>query len=222
MHQIIFNILLLTFGCFPTFLIPSEAQTPGCTDPLAINYSSSAIKNNGSCIYQSESVSPILNLNIASDLAETSGIILWQNQIWTHNDNADINIYSLDTLKGNIIQPYPLTGSLNKDWEEISQDDDYLYIGDFGNNLNGNRTDLKILRVSKTSILSNSPVIETINFSYSDQIDFSPTGSNNSDFDCEGFLLSPLTAFSCLQSNGYLIKPAFTLSRKPPGHLSLI
>ena len=36
----------------------------------------------------------------------------------------------------------------NTDWEEISQDKDFIYIGDIGNN-SGNRDDLKIYRAGK-------------------------------------------------------------------------
>ena len=141
------------------------------------------------------SVSPVLSFNLASDLSETSGILIWNNRLWTHNDNADINIYGLDTLNGNIIQSYKLSGSINNEWEEISQDENYVFLGDFGNNLNGNRVDLRILRISKSSILADSPVIETINFSYSNQYDFTPAGANNTDFDCEAFIVSADSIF---------------------------
>lgn len=63
-------------------------------------------------------------------------------------------------------------------------------MGDFGNNVNGNRTNLKILRIDKVSLLKNDPKVDTINFSYSTQTDFTSTGSNNTDFDCEAFVVS--------------------------------
>ena len=82
------------------------------------------------------------------------------------------------------MQQFNITGVENYDWEEISSDSLFIYVGDFGNNVNGNRTDLHILRIEKNSLLINSPVIDTISFTYSDQTDFTPTGSNNTDFDC--------------------------------------
>lgn len=173
----------------------SNAQINGCTDPLAINYNASAVRNDGSCIYNPSSVSPVLSLTLEDELAETSGLIKWNNQIWTLNDNGNTQIYGLDTLTGNILDFSPLTGSVNIDWEEITQDSDYLYIGDFGNNQNGNRTDLKILRIDKKSFLANSPVIEMINFSYSDQHEFASTGANNTDFDCEAFVVTTDSIF---------------------------
>ncbi len=179
---------------FPVSILLSinslQAQTCGCTDPPAINYNPSAMCNDGSCIYSPASVTPASGFSLEGALAETSGLIIWNNLLWTHNDNNDINLYALDTLDGTLIRSYPLNGTINNDWEDISHDNDYIYIGDFGNNQNGNRTNLKILKISKNSILQNSPAIETINFSYSDQTDFTPTGTNNTDFDCEAFIVS--------------------------------
>ena len=168
----------------------SLAQIYGCTDPQALNYNSSATVNDGSCNYPLTSVTPETSMNLVNTLDETSGLILWNKRLWTHNDSEDLNIYALDTINGNILQSVQLTGTVNKDWEEISHDKDYIYIGDFGNNSGGNRTDLKILKISKNSISAGQPVIETINFSYADQTDFTPAAPNTTDFDCEAFIVS--------------------------------
>ncbi len=173
----------------------ATAQIAGCTDPLANNFNPSATLNDGSCAYNPVSISPLLSFNLASSLTETSGLIRWDNYVWTHNDSDDINLYALDTTNGNLIHSYALNGKSNTDWEEVSQDADFVYVGDFGNNQNGNRTDLKILRIDKNSILANSPKIETIDFSYSNQSSFSPAGSNNTDFDCEAFIVSADSIF---------------------------
>jgi hypothetical protein len=65
---------------------------------------------------------------------------------------------------------------VNKDWEEISQDL-IFYIGDFGNNVSGNRKDLHF-KNRKKSLALDVPKIDTLSFSYSNQTDFrnqSPT-----------------------------------------------
>ena len=74
--------------------------------------------------------------------------------------------------------------------EEITQDANYFYIGDFGNNVSGNRKDLHILRVEKQSLLHNNQKIDTLSFSYSTQMDFTKIKSNTTNFDCEAFIVS--------------------------------
>jgi len=181
--------LLFTF-ILPFIIYSTSFAQPGCTDPLANNYDAGATVNDGSCTYPASSISPVTNIPLAANLAETSGLIKWNASLWTHNDNSDLNLYALDTVTGAVIQSYPLTGTVNQDWEEISQDSNYVYVGDFGNNVSGNRTDLHILRIEKNSLLAQTPVIDTIFFSYSDQTDFTPTGNNNTDFDCEAFVVT--------------------------------
>ncbi len=125
-----------------------------------------------------------------SQLLETSGLTYWNNLLFTHNNNDDLKIYAIDTTNGSITNSYNLNGTANIDWEEISQDENYLYVGDFGNNSSGNRTNLKILRIEKSSILNNNLKIDTINFSYANQTDFTATAANKTDFDCEAFIVT--------------------------------
>ena len=45
--------------------------------------------------------------------------------------------------------------------------------------------------MNKASLLNGGPIIiDTINFSYSDQTSFTDTGNDNTDFDCEAFIVS--------------------------------
>lgn len=167
-----------------------NAQVFGCTDPLANNYNANATKNNGTCTYNATTVDVVSSSNLPLQLLETSGLTFWNNLLFTHNDNDDLKIYAIDTTNGSIINSYNLNGTANIDWEEISQDENYLYVGDFGNNSSGNRTNLKILRIEKSSILNNNLKIDTINFSYSNQTDFAATAANQTDFDCEAFIVT--------------------------------
>jgi hypothetical protein len=166
------------------------AQITGCTDPLANNYNINAEINDGSCTYNNSSVGVTDSWIMPSVMMETSGLIYFDNSIWTHNDDTDINLYRINPSNVDDFQTFELTGTINTDMEDIAQDEDYIYIGDFGNNVNGNRTDLHVLRVEKTSLLNNFPQIDTIWFSYLLQTDFNPTGSNNTDFDCEALIAS--------------------------------
>jgi len=177
------------------FCCTGYGQTAGCTDPLATNFNAAADSNDGSCIYGATSVAPDTSFFLPANLTETSGLIFWNHYLWSHNDNTDQNLYCLDTASGAIEHTYPLNAVANIDWEEISQDSTHIYIGDFGNNANGDRTNLKILRIEKNSLLLNAPVVDTINFSYANQTDFTPTGACNTDFDCEAFAVTSDSIF---------------------------
>jgi hypothetical protein len=166
----------------------SYAQIRGCTDRLAKNFNPKATENNGSCEYASAKVKAIFSKKLSDSIKETSGLIAFDHLLWTHNDDHDTTLYGLDT-KGKINKKIPLQGVKNNDWEEISQDSLYLYIGDFGNNYKGNRKDLRIFRIEKKSVLMNVPIIDTISFSYSKQTDFEVQKANTTDFDCEAFVV---------------------------------
>ncbi|QOG04117.1 T9SS C-terminal target domain-containing protein [Flavobacterium sp. MDT1-60] len=176
------------FFFFITFC-QTNAQTYNCTDPMAKNYNSKATINDGSCFYDVKKVKPKYSKRLSDSIKETSGLLSFDNLLWTHNDDHDRTIYGLDTL-GKIQKKIILDKVINRDWEEITQDSSYLYIGDFGNNFAGNRTDLQILKIEKKSFLEGNPIIETISFTYADQIDFSPQKPNSTDFDCEAFIVS--------------------------------
>lgn len=213
-----------TFTIFILFLLSRSnfvvAQIYGCTDDQATNFNSGATTNDGSCVYGSVSIGPLSSVNLPVNLRETSGLIAWNNSLWSHNDNSDTNLYSIDTVSGNIVQTYPLNGVVNVDWEEISQDQDYVYVGDFGNNTNGNRTDLKILRIEKNSLLLSVPIIDTINFSYSDQTDFTPTGGNNTDFDCESMIVSSDSIFLFTKQWVNLQTSVYSLPKLPGTYIA--
>jgi len=163
---------------------------PGCTDPLANNFDPSATINDGSCTYDPISISPSATMALSETISETSGLTFWDGYLWTHNDGGDTKLYGIDTSNADIKIDYLLHKVTNHNWEEISQDKEYLYIGDFGNNLAGNRTDLHLLRIEKNSLKSGNPIIDTIWYSYSDQYNFDPLDSNETNFDCEAFIVS--------------------------------
>jgi hypothetical protein len=181
MKRLIFALLMMhTIG---------YSQITGCTDVLAKNYDSQATQNDGSCIYNRSRIKPTTTIQLADSLVETSGLIALDNLLWTHNDDTDTTIYGIDS-KGKIQKKIRLENVKNNDWEEISQDSSYIYVGDFGNNYQGTRTDLHILRIEKKSFLANAPIIDSISFSYSNQTDFSPRKGNTTNFDCEAFVVS--------------------------------
>ncbi|MEL1254243.1 T9SS C-terminal target domain-containing protein [Flavobacterium sp. DGU38] len=174
---------------FLLFIHAGYSQVSGCTDPISKQYNPNAVINDGSCEYEHLKTKPKHSLRLSDSLKETSGLIYFDQRLWTHNDDHDQTLYGLDSL-GKIKKKVILPDVINHDWEEISQDSTHIYIGDFGNNYSGNRTDLKILKIEKKSFLEHNPKIETILFSYSDQADFSSSKPNKTDFDCEAFIVS--------------------------------
>lgn len=133
---------------------------------------------------------PSSSIVIDEKVRETSGLLFWNKKIWTHNDDGDTNLYALDKTTGEITETIALKNVVNKDWESISQDENYIYIGDFGNNVSGNRTDLHILRIEKEALLQGIQKIDSIQFNYSNQVDFTPLKSNKTEFDGEAFIVS--------------------------------
>jgi hypothetical protein len=72
------------------------------------------------------------------------------------------------------------------DWEDLAKDDNYLYIGDIGNNL-GARRDLRIYRVLLSELDTGTTAdAESIAYSYADQEVFGSGG--NSDWDAEALI----------------------------------
>jgi hypothetical protein len=167
-----------------------NAQLTGCTDPLALNYNAAAQLNDGSCSYPTTSVNVTNSLDLPASLQESSGLIYYNNAIWTHNDNSDLKLYQLNPNDASQIATQTILNCNNTDWEEITQDANFIYVGDFGNNSSGNRTDLHILRIAKNSLFTSSLSVDTIWFTYSNQTDFSATIGNNTNFDCEAFIVS--------------------------------
>lgn len=166
----------------------------GCTDPQAQNYNPAATINNGSCTYAAASVSLTNAIALPGPtLSESSGLIYTDGALWTHNDSGNPPaIYKISETNGSILQTVNITNASNIDWEDITADAQYIYIGDFGNNASGVRTDLRVYRISKSDITSASTVnvaAAIINFSYSDQVIGASPGANNTEFDCEAFFI---------------------------------
>lgn len=172
----------------------SIAQVYGCTDPLSQNFDPWAEINDGSCTYVNASISNITSISLSDSLNESSGLIQFDGRIWSHNDNNDNLLYAINPTTGSIDSTINISGVFNDDWEEISQDVNYIYLGDFGNNSHGNRTDLHILRILKSGLPFDLQ-IDTIYFHYPEQTDFNNQTNNSSNFDCESFIVSSDSIF---------------------------
>lgn len=122
-------------------------------------------------------------------LNENSGMIFYRNLFWTFNDSGGKNTLYAFNKKGQIKREIEIKNAKNVDWEDIAQDKNHIYIGDFGNN-NGVRNNLKIYKINKKDITKkkNGKVHSSeIEFEYANQETFhySPLSAK---FDCEAMI----------------------------------
>lgn len=138
------------------------------------------------CILAQERVETIGEL--PGIISETSGLIFYDGRLLTHNDSGnEAKLFEIDTTSLQVVREVVISNAQNVDWEDVAQDELYIYIGDFGNNL-GARRDLTIYRISKQEYrVSDRVEAEAISFEYEDQEDFSNTG--NSDWDAEALFV---------------------------------
>ncbi len=128
---------------------------------------------------------------LPSILAENSGMTEYAGLIWFINDSGnDSVIYGYDMSLQTITRSVAIKNTTNTDWEDITQNNEYIFIGDFGNNM-GNRQNLQVIKIRKTDLLNNTDTITPvgiIRFSFENQTNFASTTSNNTSFDCEAFI----------------------------------
>ncbi|WP_124978770.1 hypothetical protein [Nonlabens xiamenensis] len=123
---------------------------------------------------------------LSADLTETSGLEVWNGQLVTHNDSGDgPSLYFLNE-QGQETYRVTYLNLTAVDWEDIAQDENYMYIADVGNN-SGDRRDLTIYRLPVTEILNTELVAETLGINYLDQTDFSRRDQNHG-FDAESLV----------------------------------
>lgn len=182
--------LIFSLVCYFGSTCVAYTQITGCTDPQSTNYNPAATINDGSCLYSATNLALVDKTNLSAPLLnETSGLTFINGKLWTFNDSGNANdIYRIDTSTSTVNQTVDISNATNTDWEDMTSNNDYLFIGDFGNN-NGNRQDLKIYRINKTALTTNATSVTAsiINFSYSDQSSF-PSLPTNNNFDCEAMI----------------------------------
>ena len=111
----------------------------------------------------------IKDISLSKLIDETSGLEILDNQFITHNDSGgEPKLYYLNK-KGKIISERKITGVKNNDWEDITQDDKFIYVADMGNNYD-TRKNLCVIKIPKDKNSVINP--EIIKFNYPEQNDF--------------------------------------------------
>ena len=103
---------------------------------------------------------------------ETSGLEILNEVFITHNDSGGEPSLYFFNMNGEITDSIKLEEKsfweiYNNDWEDITADEDYIYIADTGNNF-GNRDNLNIIKVKK----SDFSIDGKIEITYKDQETF--------------------------------------------------
>ena len=134
-----------------------------------------------------DSVKIIDTLVLPKIINETSGLEILNDVFVTHNDSGGEPSLYFFNLSGEIINSIKIEKEnfleiYNNDWEDITADEDYLYIADTGNNF-GTRDNLNIIKVK----ISDFSIDDKIDIFYSDQESFFPSSKHK--YDAEALLI---------------------------------
>jgi hypothetical protein len=203
------NTLILFFIITQTFLTLGQTKKE-------LKHNKNGQNNLSSIQYNSNLNSPVLKTVLPIQIMESSGLIYTDGKLWTHNDKGGSScIFSIDTSTGKVLQTVYIDNYPNTDWEDITADKNYIYIGDFGNNY-GMRSDLRVLKIAKTSITDKQIIhanAEAIFFSYADQTNFSKSNRNN--FDCESIISKNNFLYLFTKNRGDNNTRVYKLSKSP-------
>lgn len=151
---------------------------------------------------------------LPGSVRESSGLAFWNNGLWTHNDSGDEpRLYLVSMEEPKLLQHVPVRGASARDWEDMTQDSAFFYIGDFGNN-SGRRTDLVIYKVQKDSL--DKPA-EAIRFTYPDRTDLNPAPYQHN-FDCEAMISLGDSLYLFSKNHQDKRSRLYALPNKPGNH----
>ncbi|MCC6459948.1 MAG: hypothetical protein IT260_05740 [Saprospiraceae bacterium] len=146
-------------------------------------------------------------------IREVSGIVrLPDGKLWLLNDSHNPSeLFHFDPQSGALLETRRLPVP-NRDWEDLTTDNNgYLYIGDFGNNYN-KRRDLCIFKYHLAT-----GQLDSICFRYPDQQDFPPEDKRNWNYNCEAMIFwnDSLHLFSKNAFKGNFVTKHYVLPAKP-------
>lgn len=121
-----------------------------------------------------------------SSLSETSGLLYLNGSIWTFNDSGgEAALYCMDQSSGSVIRKTIISNAINVDWEDITSDDQFIYVADVGNNF-ASRDTVLIYRLAKNSLESGDSTINhqgVISLSFNETVEINSGGYSS--HDCE-------------------------------------
>jgi hypothetical protein len=127
--------------------------------------------------------------DLPSEIPESSGLILYDSLLWTFNDSDNgVYLFGVDLDNGSKQKIITLQNAENADWEDISQDESSIFIGDIGNSVD--RDSMTIYILKKSDIDNNYEQdcsVNKLRFIFEDQANYSP-GSYSTAYDCEALI----------------------------------
>jgi hypothetical protein len=157
---------------------------------------------------------------LPDQIQESSGLVWIEDRLFTHNDSGgNSQVYEIDPKTGQLLRTITVSGASAVDWEDLAQDENYLYIGDFGNNL-GSRTDLRVYRLVKSDLLAQETIsAEQISFSLEDQENIEPRETHPYDMEALIALGDALVIFTKDWEN--FGTRAYRLPKDPGNHVAI-
>ncbi|MFZ1676337.1 MAG: hypothetical protein WAT91_03635 [Saprospiraceae bacterium] len=159
-------------------------------------------------------------VSLPKELKECSGMTQLDKNIFLGlNDGGNQPVlYAFDLKSDHDTRKIKIDSVLNHDWEELAQDDDYIYIGDTGNN-SGTRQNLMIYKVRKDDVKNlNEVVPEKIMFRYEGQTSFND--SNRHNYDCEAMVSVGDSLFFFTKNRGDLRTDVYGIPKTPGSYLA--
>lgn len=152
---------------------------------------------------------------LPAELVENSGLVMiGPDEYLGINDSGHeptIYVFSLKKKIGTRI--VKVTNATNVDWEEVTADKEYLYIGDFGNN-EGDRHDLAIYKVKLHDLrIKYEVTAEKISFAFPEQKKFIPSKKTN--YDCEAMVSIGDSLYLFTKNHGNFRTLAYSLPKVP-------
>src|SRR4030095_5851264 len=191
------QFLFLVFSCF-----------------MSVNCNSPATPVN----HEKDNIQPVVGL--PHELKECSGMVEVGKNIFVGlNDGGNKPILFVFTGEKEVAtRIVKILGVTNNDWEELADDEDYLYIGDFGNN-EGSRRNLMIYKIRKDEVLKlNEVTPEIIHFGYETQITFKKSSQSN--FDCEAMTCFGDSLFLFTKNRGNLNTDLYGIPKVPGNYVA--
>ena len=106
----------------------------------------------------------VYELKLPKYLDETSALEYYGGNLLTLNDSGGKSILYEFNFDGVVINQHQIKTVKNYDWESLAADNNFIYVGDFGNNFS-NRDNLTILKIN----IKNFELVGKILISYKNQ-----------------------------------------------------